>query len=84
MKNCKLFLGTGNAKQVEQLDTLIQDQGSKITNIWLLLSDNILHIANDGIHLILRLINEIIVTKPCNQPVHTFGINDLVLLYTTN
>ena len=50
MKNCKVFLGTGNAKQVEQLDTLIQDKGSKITNIWLLLSDNILYIANDGIH----------------------------------
>ena len=84
MKNCKVFLGTGNAKQVEQLDTLIQDKGSKITNIWLLLSDNILYIANDGIQLILRLINDIIVPKPCNQPVHSFGINDLVPLYTTN
>ena len=48
MKSCKLFLGTGNAKQVEQLDTLIQDKGSKITNIWLLLSDNMLYIENDG------------------------------------
>ena len=84
MKNCKLFLGTGNGNQVGQLDTLIQDKDSKITNIWLLLSDNILYIANDGIQMILRLINEIIVTKPCNQLVHTFGINDLVLLYTTN
>ena len=84
MKNCKLFLGTGNGNQVEQLDTLIQDKDSKITNIWLLLSDNILYIANDGIQMILRLINEIIVIKPCNQLVHTFGINDLVLLYTTN
>ena len=65
MKNCKLFHGTGNAKQVEQLATLIQDKGSKITNIWLLLSDNMLHIENDGIQRIFRLINEIIVTKPC-------------------
>ena len=77
MKNCKLFVGTGNATQVEQLDTLIQDEGSKI-------SDNMLYIANDGIQLILRLINEIIISKPCKQPVHTFGINDLELLYTTN
>ena len=83
MKSCKLFLGTGNAKQVEQLNTLIQDKGSKI-NIWLLLSDNMLYIENDGFQLMLKLINEIIVTKPCNQPVHTFGINDLILLYTTN
>ena len=77
MKNCKLFVGTGNAKQVEQLDTLIPDKGSKI-------SDNMLDIANDGIEQILRLINEIIVSKPCKQPVHTFEINDLELLYTTN
>ena len=77
MKNCKLFAGTGNAKQVEQLDTLIQDKGSKI-------SDNMLYIANDGIQQIFRLINEIIVSKPCKQHVHTFGINDLELLYTTN
>ena len=60
MKICKLFLGTGNAKQVEQLDTLIQDKGSKITNIWLLLSDKKLCIANDVIQLILRLISEVI------------------------
>ena len=53
MKNCKLFHGTGNAKQVEQLATLIQDKGSKITNIWLLLSDNMLYIENDGIQRIL-------------------------------
>ena len=77
MKNCKLFVGTGNAKQIKQLDTLIQDKGSKI-------SDNMLNIANDDIQLILRLINEIIVSKPCKQVVHTFGINDLELLYTTN
>ena len=77
MRNCKLFVGTGNAKQVEQLDTLIQDKGSKI-------SDNMLNIANDGIEQILRLINKIIVSKPCKQPVHTFGINDLELLNTTN
>ena len=57
MKNCKLFVGTGNAKQVKQLDTLIQDKGSKI-------SGNMLYIANDEIQLILRLINEIIVSKP--------------------
>ena len=77
MKNCKLFVGTGNAKQVKQLDALIQDKGSKI-------SDNMLYIANDDIQLILRLINEIIVSKPCKQVAHTFGINDLELLYTTN
>ena len=79
MKNCKLFVGTGNAKQVKQLDTLIQDKGSKI-------SDNMPYIANDEIQLILELglINEIIVSKPCKQVVHTFGINDLELLYTTN
>ena len=65
MKNCKLFVGTGNAKQVEQLDTLIQDEGCKI-------SENMLYIANDGIQLILRLINEIIVSKPCKQPVHSY------------
>ena len=32
-----------------------------------------LYIANDGIQLILRLINEIIISKPCKQPVYTFG-----------
>ena len=77
MKNSKLIVGTGNAKQVEQLDTLIQDKGSKI-------SDNMLYIVNDGIQQILRLINEIIVSKPCKQPVHTFGVNDLEPLYATN
>ena len=84
MKKCELFLRTGNAKQVEQFDTLIQDKGSKITNIWLLLSDNILYIANDEIQLILRLINEIIVTN-LQSTYPYFWINDLELLvYTTN
>ena len=77
MKNCKLFVGTGNAKQVKQLDTLIEDKGSKI-------SDNMLYIANDEIQLILRLINKIIISKSCKQVVQTFGINDFELLYTTN
>ena len=77
MKNCKLFVGTGNVKQVIQLDTLKEDKGSKI-------SDNMLYIANDEIQLILRLINKIIVIKSCKQVVHTFGINDFELLYTTN
>ena len=70
MKNCKLFVGTGNAKQVKQLDTLIQDKGSKI-------SDSMLYIANDEIQLILRLINEIIVSKPCKQVVHILSIKPI-------
>ena len=79
MKNCKLFLRTGNAKQVEQLDTLIQDKGSKITNIWSLLSDNILYIANDGIQLILRLINEIMsLNLAINLSIH---LGSMILYY---